>query len=145
VAAIFTSRLANDRAPLVFEDGKQSRDFVHVRDIARANVAALTSSGGDGQPLNVGTGRATTIEEIARLLAARMGKAIAPEINGKYRPGDIRHCIADPSRLEKAYGFRPSITLEQGIDELIEWSRSEDPTDRVDVAMKELQRRKLVR
>ena len=82
---------------------------------------------------------------MARLLARTMGKAIEPEVNGKYRPGDIRHCIADPAKIERAFGFRPSLRLEDGLGELVEWSKGEEAKDKVAVALRELERRRLVR
>src|SRR3954469_17071927 len=92
VAAIFSSRLLNDRPPLVFEDGRQTRDFIDVRDIARACALALTQDGADGRTLNVGTGVPTSIAEVGETIARGLGKDVEPEIVGKYRAGDIRHC-----------------------------------------------------
>ena len=106
VAAIFSSRLLNGRAPSVFEDGLQSRDFVHVSDIIRAIVLALESDAAVGHAINVGTGRPVTIREVAELIDAGLGKRIVPSIPGTFRMGDIRHCFADPSRAEKLLGFK---------------------------------------
>lgn len=145
VAAIFTSRLLAGKRPPVFEDGKQSRDLVHARDVARANLLALTRPEGDGLALNVGTGRAVTIAEVATTIARVLGKDIAPEITGKWRPGDVRHCIADIAAIRRAYGFEPTVEFARGIEELVAWSRSEAPVDRTAVAMRELAKRRLVR
>ncbi len=105
-AAIFSSRLLNDHAPLVFEDGNQTRDFIDVRDIARCCTLALEREGADGRTLNVGTGRATSILEVARAIARGLGKELEPEIVGKYRAGDIRHCYADTNAAAELLGFR---------------------------------------
>src|SRR5256885_4435946 len=100
VCAIFSSRLMNDQAPMIFEDGEQSRDFVHVSDIVQANLLALETDKGDYQAMNIGTGKPTSVKQIAELLADGLGKKIEPEIVGKYREGDIRHCVADISRAK---------------------------------------------
>src|SRR5438093_1099402 len=92
VAAIFSSRLLNDRPPIVLEDGEQTRDFIDVRDIARCCVLALQEDGADGRTLNVGTGRPTSIVEVAQVIARGLGKEIEPEVVNECRAGDIRHC-----------------------------------------------------
>lgn len=145
VCAIFSSRLLNDQAPTIFEDGRQSRDFVHVSDIVQANLLALENSGGDYQAMNIGTARATSIKEIAQLLARGLGKEIDPVIVGKYREGDIRHCVADISRARKLLGYEPQVTLEAGLAELLEWLADQDAEDRVDGATAELASRSLVK
>jgi dTDP-L-rhamnose 4-epimerase len=95
VLAIFASRLLNDHAPVVYEDGGQRRDFVHVADVARACRLALAQDGADGQAVNVGSGQSASVLEIAGALAQLLGKQIEPELSGKFRAGDIRHCFAD--------------------------------------------------
>lgn len=143
-AAIFLSRLANGNAPLLFEDGDQSRDFIHVRDVARANALSIENDNVQQAVYNVGTGRATTLKELARALARGLGAAIEPEIANRYRTGDIRHCTADASRIEKAIGFRTEVTLEDGMRDLVAWSRSEKPTDKFGGSLAELEARRLV-
>lgn len=145
VCAIFSSRLLNDQAPTIFEDGEQSRDFVHVSDIVQANLLALETSGGDYQAMNIGTGRATSVKQIAKLLAKGLGKEIDPEIVGKYREGDIRHCVADISKARKLLGYEPKVTLEAGLAELLEWLGEQDAEDRVESATAELAERSLVK
>jgi dTDP-L-rhamnose 4-epimerase len=145
VAAIFLSRLLNNRAPLVFEDGRQSRDFIDVRDVARAVLMAVESPVSGAHVLNVGTGRGTSVGEVARLLANSLGASIAPELLGRFRAGDIRHCIADVSRAEAVLGFRPRYSLEEGIPDLIEWCRDEHPSDQVELGLRELRAKGLVR
>lgn len=145
VCAIFSSRLLNDQAPVIFEDGSQSRDFVHVSDIVQANLKALETDKGDYQAMNVGTGRATSVKEIAGLLARGLGKDIEPEIVGKFRAGDIRHCIADISRAQDLIGFEPKVRLEDGLVELLDWVRDQEADDRVQAATEELAARSLVK
>jgi dTDP-L-rhamnose 4-epimerase len=145
VCAIFSSRLLNDQAPTIFEDGEQSRDFVHVSDIVQANLLALETTDGDYHAMNIGTGRATSVKQIARLLAKGLGKEIDPEIVGKYREGDIRHCVADISKARKLLGYEPKVTLEAGLAELLEWLGEQDAEDRVESATAELAERSLVK
>lgn len=143
VAAIFCGRLLNGRPPLVFEDGQQLRDLVHVRDVARATVLALHSEEATGQAINVGVGSPMTIVQVAQLLAKQMGADIRPELTGKFRVGDIRHCWADPARAEKLLGFTAEIPLEAGVAELVDWVSTQEANDRVDKAYAELGRRGL--
>lgn len=146
VCAIFSALLLNDQRPLIYEDGGQTRDFVHVKDIVRANLLALETDKADYQTLNVGTGRATSIQEVGRLLSDGLGKNIEPEITGKYREGDIRHCVADISRARALLGYEPSIMLEEGVSELLDWVRQQEKaTDAVGQATAELAARQLVR
>jgi dTDP-L-rhamnose 4-epimerase len=143
VLAIFASRLLNDNAPLIFEDGRQRRDFVSVYDIARACRLALEVPGAAGHAFNIGSGQAYTIREVADMLAAILGRDIEPEICGKYRVGDIRHCFADISRARAVLGYEPSITLEDGLVELAEWLQDQAADDRVLEASRELASRGL--
>ena len=145
VAAIFSSRLLNGARPPVNEDGEQSRDFVHVSDIVQANLLAMRCPADGGRVYNVGTGQPTTIRAVAELLAARLGLDIQPEITGRYRAGDIRHCIADITRARKELGFEPRVRLETGIDEVIAFAREQRPEDHVEEATAELLRRGLQR
>jgi dTDP-L-rhamnose 4-epimerase len=145
VCAIFSSRLLNDQPPLVFEDGEQTRDFVHVKDIVQANLLALETDRADYRAVNVGTGRATSVLQIARLIARGLGKEIEPEVTGKYREGDIRHCVSDISQARDLLGYQPSVTLETGVPELIDWVSRQKASDQVAHAAAELARRNLVR
>lgn len=145
VCAIFSSRLLNDRRPVIFEDGEQTRDFVHVSDIVRANLLALASSRADYYAINIGTGIATSIKQVSRLLAQGLGKQLEPEVVGKYREGDIRHCVADISRAKALLEYQPRVTLEQGIPELLSWVREQAARDQVAQATAELESRQLVR
>ena len=145
VAAIFASRLRNGQPPLVFEDGLQTRDFVHVSDAVAAFCLALERVEVTDVAINVGTGRATPVAEIARLLARALGVAIAPEIVGKFREGDIRHCIAAIDRARRLLGFAPRVVLDDGIAELVRWAGTAEAQDRVAQARAELDSRGLVR
>ncbi|MEO8649960.1 MAG: NAD-dependent epimerase/dehydratase family protein [Acidobacteriota bacterium] len=145
VCAIFSSRLLNDQAPLIFEDGEQSRDFVHVSDIVQANLLALETDKGDYQAVNVGTGRATSVKEIAQLLAKGLGKNIEPEIVGKYREGDIRHCVSNIEKIRSLLGYKPKVSLEKGMEELIQWVSNQQADDKVAAATAELAAHSLVK
>ncbi|HTO52092.1 MAG TPA: NAD-dependent epimerase/dehydratase family protein [Myxococcota bacterium] len=145
VAAIFSSRLLNGNRPLVTEDGEQSRDFVHVSDIVRANLLALRCEAGGGRVCNVGTGRPTTIRRVAELLAERLKLKITPDITGKFRAGDIRHCFSDPGGAKRVLGFEAKVKLEDGIDEVIQFARSQKPRDDAEKANRELAERGLTR
>ncbi len=143
VAAIFSGRLLNGRAPIAFEDGQQLRDFIHVRDVARATVLALGTDEAAGEAVNIGVGNPLTIAQVAHLLADHLGLDLDPEISGKFRAGDIRHCWADPNRAEKLLGFTAEVALEEGVTELVEWVSKQQANDKVDGAYAELGRRGL--
>ncbi|HEX3599549.1 MAG TPA: SDR family NAD(P)-dependent oxidoreductase [Lacipirellulaceae bacterium] len=138
VAAIFASRLLNDRAPLVFEDGRQMRDFVSVHDIVRANLLALEKDAANGMALNVGSGEPISVREVASALAVALGAEIAPELTGKYRAGDIRHCFADISRAREVLGYEPRVKFADGVRELVAWLREQQAEDRVAEAAEKL-------
>lgn len=144
VAAIFSARLLNDRPPLVFEDGLQKRDFVHVQDVARAIVSAAETPVPD-EAINIGSGAPVSVIEIAEILALEMGKDISPCILGKYRQGDVRHCFADISKAERLLSWAPCKTFREGVPELVEWVKSQqNARDGVDKAWQELQNRGLL-
>jgi dTDP-L-rhamnose 4-epimerase len=145
VAAIFASRLLNQKAPIIFEDGLQSRDFVHVSDIVRGIMLALESEDAVGQAVNVGTGRPSTVNDIASILADGLGVEVAGEVVDRYRAGDIRHCYADTSRAEALLGFRAEVTLENGMRDLVGWLADQEAVDRVEAATTELAERGLTR
>lgn len=138
VAAIFTSRLLNDRPPLIFEDGRQSRDFVHVSDIVAANLRALSSDAAVGGAYNIGTGRSLSLQEMVGALQSRLGGP-GPRYVGRFRQGDIRHCFADTTRARDELGFEARVRFEDGIDDLAAWARDQSPEDRVDQATGELE------
>ena len=144
VLAIFGSRLLNGRPPLVFEDGLQQRDFVHVRDVARACRLALTSDAAVGRTINVGSGRSITVREVAERLAQALGRPeIEPETTGDYRVGDVRHCFADLSLAREVLGYEPLVDFETGTEELAGWLRGQVAVDRTGRARSELRTRGL--
>jgi dTDP-L-rhamnose 4-epimerase len=145
VLAIFASRLLNRRPPLVYEDGKQRRDFVSVHDVTRACRLALESDGADGLPVNIGSGESVTVLEIGHKLADILGLDIEPKVTGQYRAGDIRHCFADVSRARKLLGFEPLVDLQSGMRELAEWLTTQRAEDHFEHASAELVSRKLAR
>ena len=115
VAAIFASRLLNGRAPLIFEDGRQMRDFVSVHDITAANLLAMDRDEANGCALNIGSGEPITIQQVAEVLSASLGTQIPAEITGKYRAGDIRHCFADVSAANRLLGYIPRVRFADGV------------------------------
>lgn len=144
VLAIFAARLLNDRPPLVFEDGLQRRDFVHVRDVARACLLALESDRAD-DVFNVGSGQSRTILSVAADLARVMGRSqMTPQITAKYRAGDIRHCFADLTKSNRLLGFVPQVRFEDGLDELAHYLADQIADDQAEKATEELLRRGLV-
>jgi dTDP-L-rhamnose 4-epimerase len=145
VAAIFSSRLLNDGRPPVFEDGRQTRDFIDVRDLVRGCALALSSTAAEGSAVNLGTGRPTSIVEVARTLAAGLDKELEPEIVEQYRAGDIRHCYADVRLAEELLGFRSEIAFEDGMRDLLAWLEGQEAVDAVDSAREALAARGLAR
>jgi len=143
VMAIFSSRILNNNPPLIFEDGLQTRDFIHVSDIVQANLLAMNSDKANGHIFNVGTGKATSILEIAELLIKAMDSELRPKIVNKFRVGDIRHCYADISKIRKTLGFEPKVSLERGIKEVVEWVKGQKSVDKFDLASRELENRNL--
>ena len=145
VLAIFASRIANGQAPMVFEDGLQRRDFVHVSDVARAFVLALESPEANGEVFNIGSGVDRTVEEVARLQAESMGRSdIAPEITQQARAGDIRHNIPDLGKARDLLSYEARQDFSEGLEELAEWVARQEAEDRVVEARKELEMRGLV-
>jgi dTDP-L-rhamnose 4-epimerase len=134
VAAIFSSRLLNDRAPVVFEDGLQTRDFIHVSDIVGAVEASLEPGAADFEAVNIGAGRPVSVREVGEVLARELGKEIEPEVKLEFRAGDIRHCIADISLARELLGYEPRVRFEDGMRELVAWLQTQEAEDRVDAA-----------
>src|ERR671919_1696049 len=143
VIAIFCTRLANDLPPVVYEDGRQSRDLIFVEDVARANLLVATDDRADGRIFNVGIGKAVEIGDLARLLAERLGKAIEPDIPGEFRPGAMRALISDASRLG-ALGFSPRTSLGEGIDRYLDWVRAQGSIGEYFAAAERMLRRRRV-
>ena len=146
VAAIFLSRLLNDRQPVVFEDGGQLRDFVSIHDVVRCLILMLEKSGADFLPVNVGSGQTVTILEIAKTLASLLGKSIEPHVTNQGRTFDIRHNTADISLARERLGYAPTVSLAEGMAELIEWARTspDGAVDMFDRALLELEQKGLL-
>ncbi len=145
VLAIFASRLLNRERPMVFEDGQQRRDFVHVEDVADAFVLALEAPEAAGRALNIGSGRDVTVNEVAATLAAAMDLPhLTPEVTGQARTGDIRHCFGDIGEAARVLGFQPKRDFAASIPTVVEWVRRQQAVDRVGEARAELERRGLV-
>ena len=124
VIAIFATRLLNGQPPVLYEDGEQTRDLCFVGDVARANLLAAQSDALDGLPVNVGSGRATTIREVARMVSEAVDVPIEPLARGEYRPGEMRHLTSDISRATSA-GYAPEGDLAEGIERYIGWIRDQ--------------------
>ena len=125
VIAIFATRLLNGQPPVLYEDGEQTRDFCYVGDVARANLLAATTDKLDGLPVNVGSGRATKIREVAAMVSGALDIPIEPVTRGEFRPGEMRHLISDISRAH-SIGYEPTVDLATGIERYLEWIRTQD-------------------
>jgi dTDP-L-rhamnose 4-epimerase len=145
VLAIFASRLQNDSQPVVYEDGRQRRDFVHVADAARAFRLALERNGADGRAVNVGSGESVSVLEIAQAVARLLAKDLEPDLPGTFRAGDIRHCFADITLARELLGYDPETSFDDGLGELSSWLETQESTDRFDRAAAELAERGLTR
>jgi dTDP-L-rhamnose 4-epimerase len=144
VTAIFLSRLKNDQPPIIYEDGLQSRDFISVYDIAKANLAVLENPNAFNQIFNLGGGKPVAIKDIATILAKLTGKNIAPNITGGFRSGDVRHCIADISKAKKLLKWQPEISFSQGVADLISWGEKETAVDNFLKAQKKMKQKGLL-
>ena len=124
VIAIFCTRLLNNLPPMFYEDGEQTRDLSFVEDIARANLLAAKTDALDGLPVNVGSGKAVSVRELAQRVSDALKIKIAPEINGEFRPGEMRHLISGTERIQAA-GYVPKVDLEEGLGRYLDWIRSQ--------------------
>jgi len=136
-AAIFSSAVKNGKAPLIYEDGHQKRDFIHVKDLVRGKLMLLDSSESNYQVFNIGCGQPGSILEVAETLIEIFGKSLTPDVIGKFRNGDIRHCYADTSKL-RTLGFKPELSLKEGLADLAAWCDEQTSISRVEDAHKEL-------
>jgi dTDP-L-rhamnose 4-epimerase len=145
ILSIFSTRIRLGLSLPIFEDGHETRDFVHVEDVGRAILASIDRPAKDGVTLNVGSGAAVSVMAIARSLQRIMGSAIEPHVSQQYRVGDIRHNFADISRLEQLTGIRPKVPLAVGLKRFTDWVAEQPvPPDMLDRANAELQTRKLM-
>lgn len=145
-AAIFTSRILNNKPPYIFEDGNQTRDFIHVKDVAQANLSALEQNNADYQAINIGTGKPLSIKNLAETLTKLYNKPnLQPYISNEYRKGDIRHCYADTAKAQKLLNFKPSVNLQGGLKELADWAQTHGwgAVDLFDKSLRELKERHL--
>lgn len=139
ILSIFSNQLRQGACVNIFEDGKESRDFVHVSDVTRAIILAVTSSRADSLTLNVGSGVATSVAEIVTLLANGLGVRAESIVSGQYRVGDIRHSFADVRAIRESLHFVSEVSLEQGLDRFLRWVRNQTiEIDRLDGAHREL-------
>lgn len=145
ILTAFYRRIAQEQVPLVFEDGMESRDFVHVDDVVDATARALTHPRTAGGTFNVGSGVRTSIGELARVMVAQMNRTVTPLVTGQFRIGDIRHCYADISRMSEALAWQPQVPLASGVDEFCTWARSQTFEEDVENrAERELKDRRLL-
>ncbi|MGB3345705.1 MAG: SDR family NAD(P)-dependent oxidoreductase [Candidatus Humimicrobiia bacterium] len=145
VAAIFSSRLMNDKPPIIFEDGNQARDFIHVSDIVQACILAIEKSEGDYQVFNVGTGRKLSVLDVANVLMDKLSFKGEPQIVNRFREGDIRHCYADISLIKKILGYEPKVKFEDGIIDLVNWVKLQKAEDKVNFAIDILDKKGLTK
>jgi dTDP-L-rhamnose 4-epimerase len=145
ILSIFSTRVRRGLDLPIFEDGQESRDFVHVADVAAAIALAVDATSADGATLNVGSGVATSVREVATLLVEVLGGRSKVEVTGQFRVGDIRSCYADLSSIRAALGFEPRIGLEQGLRGFAEWVQTQPlAEDRLAQANSEIKARGLM-
>ncbi|MHA1649180.1 MAG: SDR family NAD(P)-dependent oxidoreductase [Candidatus Helarchaeota archaeon] len=144
VCAIFSSRLKNKTPPKIYEDGLQTRDFIHIKDLVTANILALEKQAANYEIFNVGTGVPTSILDIAKFMIQIMRVPVTPQILQQFRKGDIRHCYADITRIKTKLGFDPKIKVQDGLKDLINWVNTlPSVEDKFSVAEFELKKRGL--
>jgi len=146
VAKIFALHISEGKSPLIYEDGRQSRDFVHVSDIVRANLLVLTNPKADGEIFNIGSGHPCTILELAGHLAKKLGRAVSPAVAEKFRAGDVRHCFADITKARRLLGFEPRSVLPEGLENLLDFGTEQSGAAQLSAtADAELRQRGLIR
>jgi dTDP-L-rhamnose 4-epimerase len=134
VLSVFASRLFNRNSPMIYEDGNQLRDFIHVRDAARAFRLALESDRAAGEVVNIGSGTACTVREAALMLAEKMDRVdVKMRITGLHRAHDVRHCFADIRKARNLLDFDPTVTFSEGMSEMARWLDQRVSYDRVTV------------
>ncbi len=139
VVAIFASRALAGNRPILFEDGAQRRDFVHVSDIVQANVLAMTNSSADYTAVNVGSGSPVSVADVASSVLLHMGREdLAPELAGSFRAGDIRHCWADITRAKELLGYVPRVRFTDGLADVVAWAAEQSAVDGFEEARREL-------
>lgn len=121
VTTIFVHRLLEDKPPVVFGDGEQTRDFVYVKDAVAANMLALSKREATGEVFNVGTGTETTINNVVEFLLEIMGKSSCKPVYEAPRTGDIKHSCANINKTTEILGYKPSISIKEGLTKLVMW------------------------
>jgi dTDP-L-rhamnose 4-epimerase len=144
ILTFFFSAIKSGRAPEVYEDGRESRDFVHIDDVVRALVLAAQAKNVEFQSYNIGSGEPLSILEAAKLIMARMGMAGEPMVSGRWRVGDIRHCYADLTLSRRILGYEPTGRFDDGIGEFLSWAENERPLDLLEAVRDELRARGLL-
>jgi dTDP-L-rhamnose 4-epimerase len=145
ILSIFSTRIRRGMSLPIFEDGLESRDFVHVDDVANAIQLALESEAANGGTFNVGAGAPTSVLEIANMLVDCFDGKVRPEVTSQYRLGDIRHCYADLTNIRAVLDFVPKVSLQEGLAHFAQWVLSQPlPEDGLDKANEELKKRKMM-
>lgn len=144
IGAIFTNRALSGQDISIYEDGRQGRDFVNVRDVVQANVLALENSRADNGVFNVGSGERMTVRDLAKLIKEKLESPVEIKFTNQFRVGDIRDCYADLYKSRDILGYRPAVGFEEGVEELIEWAKGERIEDRFSEAEVDLKKRKLI-
>lgn len=145
ILSIFSTRIRHGLDLPVFEDGLESRDFVHVSDVVQALELAIFSDVPNGRVFNVGSGTATSVLDLTRALINKFGSDVEPRITAEYRLGDIRHCYADLTRVANELDYNTSVSLDGGLDRFVNWVMSQPlPGDKLDEANDELRQRGLM-
>ena len=147
VCSIFSSRLYNGKPPIIFEDGLQSRDFVNVKDVCQALTLSMNKIEAKGEIFNVASGDPITIKEVANIITKKINPKLKPIYNNEYRIGDIRHCLADISKIKKKLGYTPTVKFKDGIDEVLEWIKPQigNIQDDSQIAINELKEKGLLK
>ena len=145
VAAIFSSLILNGKSPKVYEDGLQTRDFIHVDDIVQALMLSLEKADSNGEVFNVGSGEAVSVLQVAETLAEKLGFGGAPEVTSKFRVGDIRHCFADITKIQEKLGYAPRYKIADGFEDLTNWVKEQTAESELDSCLQQLNERNLLR
>lgn len=141
ILSVFTSRLRSGKSIEIYEDGMESRDFVHVEDVVDGTVLALENINSDNKVFNIGNGERTTVKQLAEMLTKNINPELKPIVTGKYRIGDIRHCYADIGKAKSMLGYEPKYNIEMGVNDFLEWALTEESRDFSDNAENELKRK----
>ena len=146
ILSIFSSLIINHKAINIFEDGKESRDFIYISDVVDATILGIEKDPANGQIYNVGSGVATTVVEVAETLIEKYGHPVAMAISGNYRLGYIRHNYADITKISSQLGFSPKINFEQGITLFAKWVQSQSlPQNNYEESISEMRKKVLLK